>query len=220
MPSFIQPAYWGSLLALLVGVSLNLAFQLNRADTASEFSRLPAELAFAFTLIAALISIVLALRYYAAVTLNLYTNEEQSVLALPSTLRMIVFAVLTLILLLCNVSVALYGSLGSVAVMYLGPIISLVSLFCLLIMWIASLLRPADFRGPEKSFMVTELLHFTSLSLLLYAGALGSDSPSDRALLAGVVGALLVVVFLNEIYRLYFSRLLVQWEELKTQMTA
>lgn len=212
MSAFLHPAYWGALVALLVGIGANVAGFLDGTKYDEQLSQLPTELATAFTVTSIIISVVLAVRYYIAVSINIYSGIEKNVFSLPPPLSAIIFFFLCALIFLCNTTVVIFGLFGPIRVLTLGPIVNIISLIILIIMWIAHLFRPGSLPRPPATFVIVELLLLGTLVTVILFSVFDALNVTleEKALIAGAGGALVIVMFLHEFWLLFRKPLIEQ----------
>ena len=218
--SFLSPAYWGSFASFIIG--LFCLFVISVINGPPEYiiktpiSGVGDELIYYCTLSFVCIYII---RYYSAVSVQVYSGSEESLFFLPSTVRKVMFMLLSVLILLCGINSILITTIGVVPALFICSIQSLVSLFCLFGFWIAKHAWPGNFSHIKSGFRIGEIFVMGPVVYLLYCFHFGMDSKVQiSGLEIGLLTGLVIWFSLHEWVRLYHRPLAEQFSNLLQEL--
>jgi len=204
--SVLTPTYWGSLLALLLGLLLTLMGAIF-SGVPQHVEKLPDEVALPLFVMSLLFVSIFTLRYYIAVCVNVYGNTQGSISNWPPWLKKVAFFLLCVLVAFSVTSVAALAAVGIAESLYLCIGVSLISLFVFVICWSLKHVNEDKYGYIETTFgagdaFFTVVIGWVVLNLL---------DPSVEAVIGMSIllflGGLITIV---EFYRKYMSSLLQQ----------
>lgn len=205
----INPGYWGSFLALVVGMGIILFVSIHDGVPEHAKGKAPA---FFFVLAIVFIS---SLRYYIAVSVNVYEQYSGAILNWPKKLRIIAFSILCALIFLCNVGVAALAGMGTGLALTICILMSVASLLLFGGTWVAEQVKPTLFSNPGSTIAFGD---FFLIALLWLAAVSITDSDPSRFTVLWIAGFVAVMLFGLELNKLYARPFLNQLSELWTHM--
>ena len=205
MSAFMHPAYWGSLLALLMGIGVNVVVYLGSNTILGNSDNIPIVQSEALILASTIITALLAIRYYVAVSTNVYCGMEKYIFDLPFPLNVVMFSNLCLIILLCNVVVVIFSLYGPFYVVLFGPFLSIVSLAALVLMFIAHCFRRETLPHPPPMFIGVEMFLLLTLLVIISFSVFDMfDTPyREQVFIVSLGVAGIIFMLLHEFWNLF-----------------
>jgi len=211
MRSTLQPAYWGSLLSLIVICIAAISDYL--ANQAGD----PASLI--YIVFVAAFCLLVSIRYYIAVSVSIYSGWEKTVLDLPYPLNAVTFSMLVVLLLACNFMIAAFGIFGPQSVLLQFHWVVILSLIVSAILWIGSKFRPKTIFSAPLFFVFIDAVILASI--LVYrtvSNFVDPNKASEAQNIIGMVTAILILMLCHEGWKIFVDPLRVQMGELKSVM--
>lgn len=213
--AFLSPAYWGSLASFLLGLFGVLMISLWKGPP-DYLMPMPTvqygeKLVFYSTLV---IVVLFVVRYYSAVSVQLYGGSETSIFRMPRQFRKMMFWFLCLLVFLSGINAFLIGIVGVVPALIVCVVQSGISLLCVGALWVGRQFRPERVKEVELPFTVGEVFFLFPVLYLLVQFTAGSGSTDSDGIAIGFVVALVFFFSLQEWMRIYAHRFRDQFEEL------
>lgn len=198
----LNPTYWGSLVALAIGLILNVLSYLLYGVPA-HMSELPAtQRDFVFGAVSALV-FVLSTRYYLLVHLNTYNQDESYFDSLPSSLRTLIFGMVLVLTVLCLLSSSTTLAIGLGVALQACMLMSVVAFLTGGVCWILSQTRKW---APVKTIFTLADLFFLGLTGFALWIVRSKDATEVQALLP-VLAFAVFLVFAHELMAHYLPAL-------------
>ena len=202
MKEILQPTYWGSLLSLIV-ICIVAVIDYIREQVSKAAGDIEIE-----SWIAAMLCVLIAIRYYIAVSVSIYSGQNKTVMDLPYPLNLITFFLLSLLILSCNVMIAALGLFGPTKVLLWTDYIIFVSMGILLIIFIASCFRPNEISKAPWFFILVDMI----LLCLIFA----LESYEETEIILGMAMMITAFMILNEAWKLFLEPIRKQISELRS----
>lgn len=211
MKEILQPTYWGSLLSLIVictvAVIDYIREQVSKAGVIETGSWI-------YVVFAAMLCVLIAIRYYIAVSVSIYSGQNKTVMDLPYPLNLITFFLLSLLILSCNVMIAALGLFGPTKVLLWTDYIIYVSLGILLIIFIASCFRPNKISRAPWLFMLVDIILLCVIFILDLVHNNQSESSEKTEIILGMTMAITAFMILHETRKVFLEPISNQVSEL------
>ena len=191
--SFLSPAYWGSFGAFMIGLASICVVSIYQGPPRYMIPmpevEVGAEVVFYSTLFLVCIYIV---RYYSAVSVQIYAGSEDFLMMLPSPVRRSMFGLLCFLLSLCGVNSIVISGIGILPALVLCAIQSMLSLFCIFGFWISRFAWDGGAKAAPTGFHLGEVFVLGPVLYLLWAFRFGMEKSSpistiEISLLLGIV---------------------------------
>jgi hypothetical protein len=137
MTNLLSPIYWGALLSIVISLFL-LAVGFITSGIPDHLSFLEESIGATSFYSLIFITLLYSLRYYLLIYLNAFNNDQQKFKSLPSTLRVLIFVLMSVITLFCLLSVGAIFRFGVSITLISLILLSLVTLLAWLAHWILS----------------------------------------------------------------------------------
>ena len=195
----LTPTYWGSLFALILGLALTVIGSIRSGPPAHVLKLDENGLALPLFYGTLLYVFLFTLRYYCAVSVNVYGESSFAVFQWPrGAPRRLAFASLVSLVLLSVSSVGAVIALGVAASLMICRLMALISFLIFVVTWVLSHVDSAKYGSVSTAFGLGDLFLF----------ALGPNEVTVIGLF--VMTAILAVVIAVEFRRLY-------WHEFREQ---
>lgn len=211
MKETLQPTYWGSLLSLIVICTVAVIDYIREIETGS----------WIYAVFAAMLCALIAIRYYIAVSVSIYSGQNQAVMELPYPLNLITFLLLSLLILSCNVMIAAFGLFGPTEVLRHTDYIIYVSLGILSIIFIASCFRPKEISGAPWFFILVDIILWFAIFFLDFVHDNQSESSKEKEteFTLGMIMAIAVFMIVHEAWKVFLEPVRKQVSELRYALT-
>lgn len=213
MKETLQPAYWGSLLSLIVictvAVIDYIREQVLKAGDIETGSCI-------YVVFAAMLCVLIAIRYYIAVSVSIYSGHNKTVMDLPYPLNLITFFLLSLLILSCNLMIAALGLFGPTKVLLWTNCIIYVSIVILFIIFIASLFQPDKISTAPKFFILVDIILLCAIFVLDLVHNNQSESSEDTEIILGMTIAITAFIILQETWKVFLEPIRKQISEFRS----
>lgn len=215
MGAVFHPAYWGSLIAILI----NLAVVAGRMGEAQEYYHAANSEVIATVLAALILTLIIfsVLRHYFAVSINVYSKSITEVLNMPKPFNSIVFGSQCAILIICNLVTFLFDffTFETIIAFCIGA--SFLSILSLFSVYAGYKFAPRKItQPPNKVFMGTEgcFMIMLLISLFMATRILDGAPAESFSVPIGLVAAFVLFLWLNEIVHVHGRLLYKQLDKL------
>ena len=213
MKETLQPTYWGSLLSLIVictvAVIDYIREQVSKAGDIETGSWI-------YVVFAAMLCVLIAIRYYIAVSVSIYSGQNKTVMDLPYPLNLITFFLLSLLILSCNVMIAALGLFGPTKVLLWTDHIICVSMGILSIIFIASCFRPTKISTAPWFFILVDIILLCAIFALNLVHNNPSESSKETEIILGMTMAITAFMILHEAWKFFLKPIRKQISELRS----
>ena len=204
----LTPTYWGSLAALLVGMTAVAVDSVLR-EVPTHVQALEPELgSYVFWATLCLVCL-LTIRYYIAACVNVYGGSSSSIFRWPRVPRKLIFGLLIFLVLLTISSVAMVAIVGVVAALALCMLMTFISFIIFVVSLTLQHVNRARFGSMPTIFGLGDLL----LLFLFYRLHASTIAGPNDATVVGIffVAGLLLLLLGVEIQTRYWASLREQW---------
>lgn len=177
MNNFLSPTYWGSLVALLTTL-LTLVVATVRGAPPSYVSAIAPQEAVSLPIFycAAAAVALFTIRYYLAITLNVYGGSDDSFHKAHSSIKKFMFVLLCALYFLSTSSVSALSTLGIRAALACCLVMALISLICIIVCWVLSRMDPEKYGATPLSFGGHDAVLFVVTALFVIGISEGPDA--------------------------------------------
>ena len=210
MKGTLQPAYWGSLLSLIVICTVAVIDYIREQVLIERGSWI-------YVVFAAMLCVLIAIRYYIAVSVSIYSSgHNKTVMDLPYPLNLITFFLLSLLILSCNLMIAALGLFGPTNVLLWTYCIICVSMVVLLIIFTASCFQRNKISTAPTFFILVDIILLCAIFALNLAHNNQSEPPEETETIIGMIMAIIVFVILHETWKVFLEPIRNQISELRS----
>ncbi len=210
MKGALQPAYWGSLVSLVALFVLAIVDYL--AGKGGD------EGALAYVVSTGFYCLMIAVRYYIAVSISIYSARDKTVFDLPYPLNAVTFCLLAFLILACNLMMAAFGIFGPEPVLLQVQWVVFVSIFISFILWSGSRFRRKQIAAPPLLFVLVDIVIL--ISVLAYRPVsqfVDFEKNGEAQMLIGMIIGVLAFGLLQEAWKAFGQPINEQLSELTAQ---
>ena len=169
-----------------------------------------------YVVFAAMLCVLIAIRYYIAVSVSIYSGHNKTVMDLPYPLNLITFFLLSLLILSCNVMIAALGLFEPTKVLLWTDCIIYVSMVILLIIFIARCFRPTKISTAPRLFILVDIILLCAIFVLNLVHNNQSESSEETEIILGMAMAIAAFMILHETWKVFLEPIRNQISELRS----
>ena len=211
----MTPTYWGSLAAVVVGMGA-LVLSAIRSGPPAHVVPPATPLFVPIFYLTIVIVLLFTLRYYSALSVNIYGGSASSVYKLSPTPRIVMFCLLSVLVCICVSAAGAIASVGILTALYLCLSSAAISFLCWAVFWLLSYEARRKYIRPHLAFGFGDIIVF--VLMLIATQSLAETVTGSTVTTFAIIVGVMAVVMIHEFARVFLPEFRNQMVDLSQKL--